>query len=172
MVRQAIADSTAGKIASWTDMVKQEDYAERYARFRDCLVQELAGTSLSSGAAAEAVNEAFAAYLAFALNEDGGVSGSSENCGEARLGKNRSLGPRLKRVVQTLPAAAQTALIETQLFSMLKAPRAAYRRLQRKSDEMSIDALLDQRSRFHADFMPVYECLGRYPNGIPLPTAA
>ena len=170
MVRQAITDSTAGKTDSWTDLLSQDDYSERYALFSDCLIKELEDvTHLDQREAAEVVTQAFQAYLTSAVYRDLEANESAENGSTSRTESYKQFLERLKRVVLILPAAARASFIETQALSMLKDPRSAYRQLQRRREEMSIDALLDKRSPFHDDFFPVYEYLGRYPDGIPFP---
>jgi hypothetical protein len=170
MVRQVITDSTAGKTDSWTDLLSRDDYSERYALFSDCLARELEDvTHLDQREAAEVVTQAFQAYLTSAVYRDLEANESSENGSNSRTESYKQLLERLKRVVLVLPAAARASFIETQALSMLKDPRSAYRQLQRKREEMSIDALLDQRSPFHDDFFPIYECMGQYPDGISFP---
>jgi glycosyltransferase domain-containing protein len=170
MVRQMITDSTAGKTSSWTDLLSEDDYPERYNLFRNCLAKALENVvHLDQQDATEAVTKAFRAYLSHAVGESSTANGSLENPSSSGTASYRQLPERLKRVMRTLPEAARAAFIDAQALAMVRAPREAYRQLQRKRDEMSIDALLDKRSRFYADFFPVYESLGRYPDGIGAP---
>ena len=166
MVRQAITDSTATKADSWTNLLAQDDYPERYALFRDCLVKELEyAAQLDQAQADEVVTQAFHSYLASTIYQ-GATAMDPKNGSAVGNQTYKNLIERLKRVIMIMPAAARHAFMEAQALSMLKAPRSTYRKLQRRREEMSIDALLDQRSPFHSDFAPIFEYLGRYPDGI------
>src|SRR5206468_5458252 len=111
-----------------------------------------------------AVDDAFGGFLNTALNEGrNAVAGAAGNDSWNYL--KTQLPQKMKRVIQTMPQAAKAAFLDREALSMLKAPRTAYRRLLRKRDEMSIEALLDKRSRFRNEFLPIFNCLNQYPRG-------
>ena len=164
LVRQSNPDSTSKKTISWPALLTSDDFSQRLAQFHNCLAEELAGvTGMPITEAKDAVNSAFLPYL-------------------ARLRRSKAPGPspspfeqtvqRVWRVIQILPAAAGSALLDRQLVAMARSPREAYRQLHReraraaRQDDMSIDKLLDPQAPFHADFLPIYEHVGRYPNGV------
>ena len=158
-VRQYMAGSTSGTTVFWPDMLTLDDFSDRYRKFRGRLVEELGRAGdVPEDEAVQVVNKSFRAYLSKAV---------SERLTNGRVGpENFTAGRRLRRVVETLPAAARAAFLRGQAFSMLRSPRKAYRRLVGGRDEMSIGALLDGRSPFREDFLPIYESFRLHPQGI------
>ena len=164
MVRQSRPDlSTAKKTIRLPALITSDDFPQRYEQFRNCLAEELAGvTGMPIPEAKDAVNHAFAPYLARVKAKGHGPSSFEQTV------------QRTWRVIQILPAAARLALLDRQLIAMARSPREAYRQLHRERkrewvanrDDMLIDRLLDTRSPFYADFLPIYEYVRRYPDGV------
>ncbi len=163
MVRQYRPDlSTSKKTIRWPALLTSDDFSQWYAQFRNCLAEELAGvTRMPVLEAKDAVNHAFAFYLACCLKAPQHSPSTFEQTMQ-----------RAWRVIQILPMAARSVLLDRQLVAMARSPREAYRQLQRereksaKRDDMAIDKLLNPRSPFHADFLPICEHVRRYPNGV------
>lgn len=162
MVRQYRRDITTNtKLVPWAALLTSDDFSQRDAQFRNCLAEELVGvTGMSITEAKDAVNHAFAPYLA------------RLKAPEPSLSTFEQTVQRAWRVIRVLPMAARSALLDRQLVAMARSPREAYRKLQCEraraagQDDMSIDRLLNPRSPFHADFLPIYEHVRRYPDGV------
>jgi len=161
MVRQSIPDSTARKAISWLALLTSDDFSQRLAQFCNCLAEELAGvTGMPILEARDAVSHAFAPYLA---RERKSIAP------ERSLSTFEQTVQHAWRVIRVLPIAARSALLDRQMVAMARSPREAYRKLRHNQDDMSIDKLLDPRSPFHADFLPIYEHVRRYPDGVMSP---
>lgn len=162
MVRQSHPDySTSRKTIGWLALLTSDDFSQRLAQFRNCLAEELAVvTGMPMAEANDTVNHAFAPFLARLKAPAPGPSPFEQPM------------QRVWRVIQILPAAARSALLDHQLVAMIRSPREAYRQLQREraraagQDDMSIDNLLSPHSPFHVDFLPIYEQVRRYPDGV------
>ena len=161
LVRQRHPDYSTARRNPWSSVLTSDDFSQRLAQFCNCLAEELAGVAgMPITEAKGAVNHAFAPYLARLK-----APGPSPSAFEQTV-------QRAWRVMRVLPAAARSALLDRQLVAMIRSPRDAYRQLHREralllnQDDMSIGKLLDPRSPFHADFLPIYEYVRRYPDGV------
>ncbi|MBI4620265.1 MAG: TIGR00180 family glycosyltransferase [Desulfobacterales bacterium] len=156
MVRQVIPDSSAGKgkRLSWLDLLISDDFSQRYTQFRNCLVEELENVmDLPVTEAKNEVNHAFLAFLALMLY----ASNIGPCTWEGQDVWKRAVR-RIWRVIQILPAAARSAIIERRLVVMGRSPREAYNKLRLKRELTG--------SPFYADLQPIYEHMMRYPNGV------
>jgi len=158
MVRQGHPDYSTARTIPWSTVLTSDDFSQRDAQFRNCLAEELVGvTGMSITEARDVVNHAFTAYLAH-------LKPSAPSFEQTVR--------RAWRVIQVLPAAARSALLDLQLVAMARSPREAYHKLQceraraAKQNDMTIDKLLSPQSPFHADFLPIYEHVRRYPDGV------
>ena len=113
------------------------------------------------GEAKTVVNRAFLAFLA-SLYRGGTVQPNLSTAERAIL--------HGWRLIKVLPVAARSALLHRQLLVMARAPREAYRRLRCEqdamSDAMSISKLLHAGSPLRTDFLPIYEYVSHYPDGV------
>lgn len=156
MVRQVIPDSLAGKgkRLSWLDLLTSDDFSQRYTQFRNCLVKELENVmDLPATEAKDAVNHAFLAFVALMLY----ASNIGPCTWEGQDVWKRAI-QRIWRVIQILPAAARSAIIERKLVVMGQSPRETYNKLRLEHE------LTDYP--FYADLQPIYEHVMHYPNGI------
>ena len=172
LVRQSFPDTATLKTISWPQLLTSDDFSHRYMQFRNCLAEALVGAiHVPLAEAKDAVNAAFLAYLACVLE--------SKLPRPAAPGLNafQQIKARSWQVIRVLPAAIHSALFDRQLIAMVRSPRRAFRQLQygyskrreerlAKQDPMYIGRLLDDRTPFHADFLPVYEHVIRYSNGV------
>jgi glycosyltransferase domain-containing protein len=161
MIRQGGPGSTAGLIAPWETLLTAPDYSRRYQQFCACLVSELEReTGIEKRAAECVVNRAFLSYLRVVLRDPAGTAHAT------RISYLAEGWARVRRLIHTLVAAA--AAHRDLGAPALTSPRATYRKLRRRmEDEMSLEALLEPRSRFHSAFAPVYELIRAYPAGLP-----
>jgi glycosyltransferase domain-containing protein len=156
MVRQVIPDSLAGKgkRLSWLDFLTSDDFSQRYTQFSNCLGEELENVmDLPATEAKDAVNHAFLAFLALML-----YAGNIGPCTwEGQNARKRAI-QQIWRVIQILPAAARSAIIDRKLVAMGQSPREAYKKLRLERELTG--------SPFRDDLLPIYEHVMRYPNGI------
>jgi len=117
------------------DWMTSPDWLPSYQVFRNCLTKELVrqdGISLDEARAV--VKQAFWSYLAK------GFMKKWQGCyGQPRVSRRT----RLLQAMRVIPGARQAW---RGLRSLLPSQR----------DEMSLNALLDPSSPYHADFMPIY----------------
>jgi hypothetical protein len=161
MVRQSHPDSEAAGAIPRRAGLALDDFPQRYVRFRNCLAEELASvTHMSVAEAGDVVDDAFQVYRKHLLSE-----------------KSDTVR-RAQRLLRVLPTSIRLAFFDRQLLAMLQAPLQVYHQLQfehdllcKQDDDMLINKLLDHRSPFHTDFLPIYELMMRYPCGISTQTS-
>ncbi len=119
------------------DYLTSPDFVRRYERFRDCLAQALSKADvIPLEEAREIVKEGFWWHLASGLLAKWNTFYGQKK-GVKQLGRLRES----VRAVSSLRRSWRTARV---LFP-------------RRRDEMSLPALLQLTSLYHADFMPIYE---------------
>ena len=156
-----------GRVGDWL----AGDFSERYANLRSCLAAalvEATGMPLRDGK--DSIDSAFEPFLARLLKMDTPSEGASRNRPFGRLAS------RTKGLAEILPDAARVALLDRRLARMIRAPRRAYDemraervlrwKIRSKMGYMSTAQLMDQRSPYRNDFLPIYESVTRYPDGV------
>lgn len=168
LVRQSLPNSMGrqmDKEALWSDLMTFDDFSQRYVAFRNCLATELSNTSgIPLAEAQEVTNYAFWGFLKTQMDE----------LPLLRLSSSEQTILRAWQILQLLPSAFRSALLERQLVAMMRSPRESFRKLRReraaetksKRDDISLGRLLDPQSPFHADFLPIYQNVMRYPYGV------
>lgn len=140
MVRQADFEPPkyGEKTRSWEDLIGLDDFPERYARFRKCLVDELMEASTTSCDDANAiVDRAFLSYVA------------------ASVPRRNQQPHRIRQLVRRLPLARRAATIGRELLTMMTNPQPSDQEAG-MNDPMSLPTLLDPSFSFHSQFMNVY----------------
>ena len=158
------AKQPAHRVSTW---LAADDFSERYARVVDCVAQEMVDvTGMDAGDARDVAKESFEAHFGPILEK------ATPSANTTRDSTVKRQAGRTRRLVEILPDAARVALIDRKIARMIQAPRRAYgelrdeRALREKMGDMSIAQLMDERSPYRADFMPIYEHVVRYPDGI------
>jgi len=143
-------------IMAWPDFLKSDVYPQEYSRYFNCVTNELVATThLPLSEAREVIEQGFRSYTAF----------PEHWASQSRLKRFLWLGWRIARA---LPAAARFAFAEGKLPAMLRSPHEALDKLENDKDDLAIHKLLSPKSPFRDDFLPIYESMRRYPNGIPV----
>ena len=138
MVRQVHSAQTAPNHGDFFDWVADPTWGTRYKYFRDCLAAKLVRQDgISMGEARGVVKQAFWLYLA------NGLVKKWHGYYDPR--KIRPLN-RWKQAVRMIPGARRAWYA---LHSFNSAQR----------DVISLPALLHPSSRYHADFMPIYQAV-------------
>jgi glycosyltransferase domain-containing protein len=130
---------------SIVDWITDPDWASQYARFRDCLAEELArqdGISLDE--AREVVEQAFWSYLALGLMKRFPAHYVQDGSG---------LRHRLRGAARRLPVIRQAWYHVRSFFPS-------------GENKMSLPVLLRPASPYHADFMPIYRAITTAPHAL------
>jgi len=152
----------------WPETLSSDYFSEEYALFRNYLAEEVINYSdISKTEAESVVNRLF-----WEVHIRRRLEGYWRKRAVVPLqsGLNRAFR-RVRRTLSILPIATRVALLDRQLINLARiirrSPWEAYDHLRReKGIDFALETLLDRRSRFHDDFVPIYELLSRYPFGI------
>lgn len=140
---------TESEIISWQKLLASDDFSQQFLRYCNCLAEELTRVSgISRTEAIEVVSRSFQNFMQPALN--------------GRL----NLMSRAWRIICILPAVVRFVFFKGQLLPALHSPRECIFKLYCDQDDLAIDKLLLPQSPFYSDFLPVYEAMINYPNGI------
>jgi glycosyltransferase domain-containing protein len=155
MVRQAHAHSEGQRATPWAAFMTSDQFSTHYARFRNTLAVEVTRCSgMPTAEAQELVNRVFVAYLPLALE----------------LPMQQCTLPHLMHQARKASGVIQHMLCDLvrpqHWRRALTDPRETYLHARAKqlmqADPLSLSNLLDSRSPYHNDFMPVYKHLQDY----------
>jgi glycosyltransferase domain-containing protein len=156
-VRPENPDAISSRMVGWPALITSDDFSQRYMQFRNCLARELVSIAdMPIAESRNAVNQAFLLYLTQVL--EGAYRGEMTRRGLTRLQRAWQTGRLLHR-------AARSAFFDQRLAAMIRSPREFIRtasvgeEFSTKNGYMSVDSLLDHRSPFHDDFLPIYKCV-------------
>jgi glycosyltransferase domain-containing protein len=145
----------------WDSLLTSNDFSQRYTMFHHAVAQELVKVArISKPEANEVVKNAFLMNLTRALY------GTYENAISARRARGLKWTMPFA-LIQTMTAAARSAVLDKKMFAILRNPRGFARvvRLEHKQGYLSADRLLNPRTPFHSDFLPIYESVMKGPDG-------
>ena len=127
------------------DWITGPNWLPSYQVFRDSLAEELVRQDgISMDEAQEVVKQALWSYLAEHLNRQW-----RSRYGQAGTG----IRNHFRQTARAIPGAPR-------IWRTLRSLKP------RERDEISLPALLNPSSPFHADFLPIYEHVRRCPNGV------
>ena len=179
-IRQYKPNLSTAKKYTWNSVIKADDFEFQCKMVVDCLSEEIdSNTGISQGEARSVVKEAFDIYMAPIKEIFNKYQEFKSQLNHNHKYHERIIG-RISRLKRVLPVAMQLALKVNQLMSMVKSPIKTYRQIASElndydraqkaynepSNTLHINKLLDPNSPYHADFMPIYKIVRRYPDGI------